>query len=177
MRPSSLPKILGAVTLTLALATACDEAEKKSESTAGDPAAEMESMLEAFEKDVEKKTAEKAESMKKEAAGMAEAAMGDLEKGQKVFRKCKVCHTAEKGGGHKAGPNLWNVVGRKKGSAEGFSYSSAMKEADGTWTEADLDAYLASPKQFLPGNRMAFAGVRKPEDRADLIAYLKSLAD
>ncbi|MCE2510765.1 MAG: cytochrome c family protein [Alphaproteobacteria bacterium] len=175
MRSSSLPRIFGLVILVAVLQTACEEADKKTEGTAGDPAAEMESMLQSFEKAVEQEAAEKTAPAKVAAA--AATGGGDPEAGQKVFRKCKVCHTAEKGGPHKAGPNLWNVVGRKKGGAEGFSYSTAMQEAGGTWTEADLNAYLASPKQFLPGNRMAFAGIRKPEDRADLIAYLKSLAD
>jgi cytochrome c len=174
MRLSPLFKILGMVVLAAAFATACDEAEDR----AVGPADEIESMLQAFEKGVEKEAAAAAKKAKEvEAAAEGTVLAGDATAGQKVFKKCAVCHTAEKEGPHKVGPNLWNVVGNKKASAEGFSYSTAMKEAGGNWTEADLDQYLTSPKKFLPGNRMAFAGVRKAKDRANLIAYLKSLAD
>lgn len=178
MRPSPLLKILGVAVLASALATACDEAEDKAEDKAVEAADEIESMLQAFEKDVEKEAAAAAKKAKEVGASLEGTALaGDAAAGRKVFKKCAVCHTAEKGGKHKVGPNLWNVVGSKKASAEGFSYSKAMKEAGGNWTETDLEGYLASPKKFLPGNRMAFAGVRKAKDRANLIAYLKSLAD
>ncbi len=178
MRPSHFLKILGVVVLTAALAAACEEAGKEAEDAAVGPADEIESMLQAFEKDVEKQAAAAAKKAQEvEAAAKGAVLAGDVTAGRKVFKKCAVCHTAEKGGKHKVGPNLWNVVDRKKASAKGFSYSTAMKEAGGNWTETDLDQYFTSPKKFLPGNRMAFAGVRKAKDRANLIAYLKSLAD
>lgn len=100
------------------------------------------------------------------------AAEGDAAKGEKVFLRCKACHTVEKGGANKVGPNLHGLWGRKAGSVEGFKYSPALSAANFEWTPEALDQWLAKPKEFLPGNRMAFAGIPKPEERADLIAYL-----
>ncbi len=105
-------------------------------------------------------------------------AEGDPAKGKKVFRKCKACHFVDKEK-NKVGPYLKGVVGRKAASVEGFKYSKAMQEkaAEGlVWTEENLDKYLAAPKKFIPGNKMAFAGLKKAEDRANVIAYLKSMA-
>ena len=106
-------------------------------------------------------------------------AAGDPEAGKKVFNKCKACHYADKKK-NKVGPYLLGVVGRPVASVEGFKYSKAMKAKAaelGTWTEENLDKYLENPKKVVPGNRMAFAGLKKPEDRANVIAYLKSLAE
>jgi cytochrome c len=104
-------------------------------------------------------------------------AEGDPAKGEKAFRKCQACHTVEPGQ-HRVGPSLHNVVGRPVASAEGFDrYSEAMqaKAAEGmVWSEENLDAYLADPKGFIPGNKMIFPGIKKPEERADVIAFLKS---
>lgn len=97
--------------------------------------------------------------------------------GEKVFGKCKACHTAEQGGGNKVGPNLYNVVGRDKASAEGFSYSDALSGLDGEWSYEDLFAFLESPKNYAPGNKMTFGGLKKPEDRADVISYLREHND
>lgn len=99
---------------------------------------------------------------------------GDAEKGEKVFKKCKACHTIEKDGKNKVGPNLFGVVGREAGHVEGFNYSKAMEESGIVWTEKNLDEYLANPKTFIPKNKMSFAGVRKESQREDLIAYLKT---
>ncbi|MCW5730931.1 MAG: cytochrome c family protein [Alphaproteobacteria bacterium] len=98
---------------------------------------------------------------------------GDPEKGQRVFNLCKACHTIEKGGKNLVGPNLHGVFGRKAGHAEGFKFSSAMQGAGFTWDEEKLDKYLADPRGFMPGNKMIFIGVKKPDDRANLIAFLK----
>ena len=103
-------------------------------------------------------------------------AEGDAAKGEKVFAKCKACHEVEKGV-NKVGPTLKGVVGRAAGSAEGFKYSEAMaaKGAEGlVWDEANIASYLADPKGFVPKNKMAFAGLKKPEEVADVIAYLKA---
>jgi cytochrome c len=97
---------------------------------------------------------------------------GDPEKGKKVFAKCMACHTTE-AGKNKVGPSLHGVFGRKSGSLEGFTYSDAMKNAGITWSEAELDKYLTNPKKDVPGNKMAFPGLPKPDDRANVIAYLK----
>jgi len=101
-------------------------------------------------------------------------ASGDAAAGEKVFKKCKACHVvdAEK---HKTGPHLVNIMGRTAGSADGFKkYSDAMKSSGIVWNEETLDAYLENPKAYVKGTRMAFAGLRKEEDRVNVIAYLKS---
>jgi cytochrome c2 len=101
-------------------------------------------------------------------------ASGDVAAGEKVFKKCKACHVvdAEK---HKTGPHLVNIMGRTAGSADGFKkYSDAMKSSGIVWNEETLDAYLENPKAYVKGTRMAFAGLRKEEDRVNVIAYLKS---
>ncbi len=106
-------------------------------------------------------------------------AEGDAAAGKKVFNKCKACHFADKKK-NKVGPYLVGVFGRKAASVEGFRYSKAMqaKGAEGlVWNEETLDKYLAAPKKFIPGNKMAFAGLKKPEDRANVIAYLKTLTE
>jgi cytochrome c len=106
----------------------------------------------------------------------AHAAEGDAAKGEKVFVKCKACHENEKGV-NKVGPTLKGVVGRKVASVPDYKYSEAMaaKGAEGAvWDEATLAAYLPDPKAFVPKTKMAFAGLKKPEDVADVIAYLKA---
>ena len=105
----------------------------------------------------------------------AQAADGDAAAGKTVFNVCKACHTIEAGGPNRVGPNLHGIVGRKAGSADGFSYSQAVKDAGYVWDEQKLDTYLKDPKAALPGNKMAFAGVKDDAKRADLIAYLKTL--
>lgn len=95
-----------------------------------------------------------------------------------TFKKCLTCHTADKAAASKAGPNLWGVVGRERGTREDFGgYSNAMKEKKGAWTYADLAGFLHAPKTWLPGTKMVFAGVSDPAELADLIAYLRTLSD
>ena len=98
---------------------------------------------------------------------------GDLENGRRVFARCRSCHTLAEGGPDMTGPNLWGVFGRPVGSREGFRYSDAVQAADFTWDAEQLNGWLTAPRDFLPGNRMAFAGVPDETDRRDLIAYLK----
>jgi cytochrome c len=100
----------------------------------------------------------------------------NAEKGQKVARKCAACHTFEAGGPNRVGPNLHGIVGRPVASHEGFSYSSSLKEKGGSWTYEALDQFVEAPRKAVPGTAMAFAGIRIPDDRADLIAYLKSIS-
>lgn len=109
------------------------------------------------------------------ATGPAQAA--DAARGAVVFKKCMACHTAT-APTNRVGPSLQNLVGRAVAGVENYRYSSAMKEygAGKTWDEATLTAYLAAPRQVVKGTTMAFAGLKKPEDIADLIAYLKDPA-
>ena len=95
-----------------------------------------------------------------------------LKQGKKVFRKCQSCHTLDNGGRHRIGPNLYGVMGAKIASKDGFAYSKASKASDVIWTDENLDAFLTKPKEFLPGNRMTFVGLKKEEDRKAVIAYL-----
>ena len=107
--------------------------------------------------------------------GAQVASAQDAGDGQKVFKRyCAVCHSPEQGK-NRVGPSLFGVVGRPAGSVEGFKYSDAMKAAGWTWDNDHLDKYLAEPKVVVPGNKMIFAGVKKDEDRQDLIAYLDTL--
>jgi cytochrome c len=96
-----------------------------------------------------------------------------LKLGQRVFLLCQSCHSMDAGGLNKIGPNLWGLFGRKAGSKADFHYSDALKNANVVWSEKTLDQWLTSPRDFIPGNRMAFGGVSDPEKRAALIAYLK----
>lgn len=103
--------------------------------------------------------------------GSAQAA--DSKKGKKIFNKCKACHTISKNGRNKVGPNLYGVVGRKAASVEGYNYSKAMKASGITWDETNLDKFLKKPKKFLKKTKMSFPGLRKDEQRYDIIAYLR----
>ncbi len=96
----------------------------------------------------------------------------DYAQGKRVFRLCSSCHVIGDGSSHRVGPDLQGVFDRKIGTAPGFSYSRAVQEADFEWTPEQLEQWLASPRSFLPGNRMSFQGVRKPGDRTAVIAYL-----
>lgn len=97
----------------------------------------------------------------------------NADKGKVLFLQCRACHSLEEGGANKVGPNLWGMFGKEAGFTPGFAYSEAMEASDVVWTPATIDAWLERPASFLPGNRMVFTGVRKAEDRADLIAYLQ----
>lgn len=103
-----------------------------------------------------------------------------VESGEKSVKKCAACHNFEKGAANKVGPALWDVVGRKPGGHEGFGYSAAMTafgDQAGSWTYEELDQFLTNPKAHVSGTSMSFAGLKKPDERADVIAYLRSLSD
>lgn len=100
----------------------------------------------------------------------------DAAKGEKVYKKCKSCHLVDKEK-HKTGPHLVNLFGREAGSVDGYKkYSKAMKASGIVWNEETLDAYLAAPKKYVKGTRMAFAGLKKEDDRANVITYLKQFS-
>lgn len=102
---------------------------------------------------------------------------GDAAAGEALTRKCTTCHTFEKGGAHKVGPNLWNIVNSDIAAKKGYAYSDALAALQGTWTYQDLSVFLTKPKDYAPGTKMAYIGMKKPEDRADLLAYLRTLSD
>lgn len=105
-------------------------------------------------------------------------ASASAEDGEKVAKKCAACHTFDNGGGNKVGPNLWGIVGRAKGAIDGFRYSdtiAGLGASGEVWSYENLNGFLENPKDYSPGTSMAFAGLRKPEDRANIVAYLRSL--
>lgn len=123
------------------------------------------------------------EGAAEEAAPEVEVSFADLyaaadpAKGEKVFGKCKACHKLEEGA-NATGPSLFGLVDRPMAEAAGFGYSDALLALQGgTWTPEEIDAYVTNPKDYAPGNKMTFAGLKKPEDRANLIAYLATIGN
>jgi cytochrome c len=100
-----------------------------------------------------------------------------VQKGEASAKKCAACHTFAKGDKNGVGPNLYGIVGDHKGEGRGFNFSAAMKAKGGTWSIDELNQFIASPKGFVPGTAMGFAGIPKDTERADVLAYLNSLSD
>lgn len=101
-------------------------------------------------------------------------AMTPMERGAIMYKRCRACHTLDQGGRNKVGPNLWDVFGREAGGRDDFNYSAAMAGSDIVWTDETMSSYLEKPSTYMPGNRMSFAGLRKDEDRAAVILYLRA---
>jgi cytochrome c len=128
-------------------------------------------------------------AVKEEAAGGEKAAApppepiekllqtASVQKGEASAKKCAACHTFAKGDKNGVGPNLYGIVGDHKGEGRGFNFSAAMKAKGGTWSIDELNQFIASPKGFVPGTAMGFAGIPKDTERADVLAYLNSLSD
>lgn len=99
--------------------------------------------------------------------------IADLNRGEKIFKKCSSCHNIGKNEGAKVGPGLYGVVGRAKGTFASFSYSDALKNKGGIWDKQAINDFITKPKDYIQGTKMAFAGLKKPQDRADVILYLE----
>ncbi len=108
---------------------------------------------------------------------LALLATADLERGKKLSRACAACHSFEKGGENRVGPYLWGTVGAKKGHSAGFAYSTALLEKGGDWNYQSLNTFLWKPKKYIPGTKMNYIGLKKPQDRANMIAWLRTLSD
>ena len=104
-------------------------------------------------------------------------AMGNIEHGEKVFKKCSACHVVNKGGENKIGPALYGVLGRQVAALGDYKYSKAMASYDKTWTFEEMNGYLRKPQSYIKGTKMAFAGLRKEKDRASVILYLNQNSD
>ena len=132
----------------------------------------------AYVIEVPEAAAQKGEAATAEAVPLPTLlAQANPEKGASEAKKCAACHSEEKGGPSKIGPPLWGVVGRDIASIEGFAYSDALRGKEGQWTYENIFEFIDGPKAWAPGTKMAFAGIKSPEDRADLLAYLRTLAD
>ena len=97
---------------------------------------------------------------------------GDLERGRKLYLQCRACHSLKENEPHKIGPNLFKIIGSKAGSRKGYNYSDAFLKSEIVWTIENLDLWLEKPYEIIPNNKMVFSGMRKEEDRNDLIAYV-----
>ena len=104
-------------------------------------------------------------------------ALGDVDSGKKIFKKCAACHSIVKGGKNKIGPALYNVVGRKVGAVTDYKYSKALANYDKSWTLEELNGFLLKPTKWIKGTKMAYAGLRKEKDRASIIKYLNQSSD
>lgn len=102
--------------------------------------------------------------------------LADANRGQKIFKKCASCHNVGKNEGSKVGPALYGVIGRAKGIYQGFNYSVALKEKGGIWDRDSINQFITKPKNYITGTKMAFGGLKKPQDRADVILYLEQQA-
>lgn len=107
---------------------------------------------------------------------LGQLASADIAAGKKVFAKCKACHTTADGGKDGIGPNLWNIVNANMAARAGFGYSKALAAMGKSWSYSSLNAFLAKPKKYVPGTKMGFGGLKKTKDRANIVAYLRSLS-
>lgn len=108
---------------------------------------------------------------------LAMLASADVAQGEKIGKVCATCHTFNKGGANGIGPNLYGIIGHPKAGHDGFAYSEGMKAKGGTWTMSDLNHFMWKPKVYVEGTKMTFVGLKKPEDRAAVIAWLRTLSD
>jgi cytochrome c len=164
-----LPEVTEAETAEAAAAEPGAEAPTEEGAEAGEQTAALE------EAEPEEAGAERAEAAEDGIGTLLVQA--DVEAGANAARKCVACHSFEEGGPARIGPPLWDVVGREIAALDDFAYSDALAEKEGAWDYQTLDDFLAQPREWAPGTKMAFAGLAKPEERADIILYLRSLSN
>lgn len=169
-----------AIALSLAFVTACGGGSDEPAEAAPTPPAET-APADTAEDDApeagtaEAETADAEPEMSAQFASFPEPyASAEYDRGRRIYLQCQSCHTLEEGGPAVLGPNLYGLFSRNVGESEGFDYSDALQEADFQWTPEQLDQWLANPRSFLPGNKMSFAGVKRPDDRTAVIAYIMS---
>jgi len=158
---------------------AAEEAPAQADAAAEEPATEDAAAEETVTEDAaaEEATAEAAETAAADMSGFAAmVASADAGNGEKLYRRCQACHKLEDGA-NGVGPHLYGVVGRDIAGVDGFNYSDALKGLDGVWTLDQLSAWIENPREFAPGNRMGFAGLKDEQDRADLMAYLQTIGN
>ncbi len=130
--------------------------------------------VEGLESEVTKKVSEAVETKDQPVDIKKLLAMGDIDHGQKVFKKCSACHMIASDGKNMIGPNLWGVIGRTAGSVSDYKYSKAMVAYAKNWSFEEMNAYLIKPQAYIKGTKMAFAGLRKEKDRASVILFMNS---
>ncbi len=130
--------------------------------------------VEGLESEVAKKVSEAVETKDQPVDIKKLLAMGDIDHGQKVFKKCSACHMIASDGKNMIGPNLWGVIGRTAGSVSDYKYSKAMVAYAKNWSFEEMNAYLIKPQAYIKGTKMAFAGLRKEKDRASVILFMNS---
>lgn len=184
MTDGDMTEVAAAAPAEEAAAPAAEEAATETAQADAAPAEEApaeEAAAPAEEAPTEEAAAPAEEAPATAAAGGAESAFAQLvaatdpSEGESLYRRCAACHKLEEGA-NGVGPYLYGVVGRDIGSVEGFRYSNALKDHGGVWTADELNAFLENPKEYAPGNKMSFAGLRKEEDRAAVVSYLQSVA-
>ncbi len=175
-------KIVGAILLTALVVTASSLVGNRlvPEPAPAPEPARVEAAAKGDAQEAPAKAEEAAPAKPEQAAPAASPAAllaaASVEDGRKVARRCSACHTFGKGGKHRVGPNLWDVVGRAKASAEGYSFSAGLKGVGGAWSYGDLDRFLAKPKDMARGTKMSFR-VKRAKDRANVIVFLRTLSD
>lgn len=169
--------------MTTAMETAASDAADSVEEAADDAAdkvanaaEEAASNTQAAVEEAVADASDQVEAMTASAQGALASLNGDATKGRRVFAKCMACHTVQEGQ-NRVGPSLYKIIGREAGTVEGFNYSDANANSGIVWTEEILFEYLENPQEYMPGTRMIFPGLPAEQDRADVIAYLKSASE